>query len=333
MRVGQEGLRPPGPPLHRAAEPARRPQHHRRFREALAAEPEAAAGVGRGDAQLLGRHLQDVARHRVAHAEHALARRGELVALGFGVPGADRDAGLHRVADHAVLHQLDPRDMRGAGEGSVGLVLAAVAPVHAEVRSAFRPDHRRAGVERPGGVGDGGQHLVLHDDQLQSVLGLAAGLRHDRDDGVADIAHGVGLQDRPRRAEQRRRAGARRHLHLHLEQPDAVGRGVVPGQHQQHAGRGARGLDIQRQDAGMRMRGAQDRQMRLAGQVHVVGVAPATGEEAHVLLPPHGLADAELVHCSTPHPPRLPRPARRCARAPPPSAARCQRDSPTHPAR
>ena len=45
----------------------------------------------------------------------------------------------------------------------------------------------------------------------------------------------------------------------------------------------------------MRVRRAQDRQMRLVRQVDVVGVAPAPGEETYILLAPDRLADAEPV--------------------------------------
>ena len=46
----------------------------------------------------------------------------------------------------------------------------------------------------------------------------------------------------------------------------------------------------------MGVRAAKHDRMGLAGNVDIVREAPGPGDEAHILLAPHRLADAELVH-------------------------------------
>lgn len=72
------------------------------------------------------------------------------------------------------------------------------------------------------------------------------------------------------------------------------------GQHGQHARRGGRRLCVEAGDAGMGVWRAQDMAIGLAGQVDIVGIAPAAGQEAAVFLAADGLAEAELFHGGDP---------------------------------
>ena len=51
-------------------------------------------------------------------------------------------------------------------------------------------------VERLLGIDDGGQRVVVDDDELGGVLALVALLGDDGDDGLADEAHRVGGEER-----------------------------------------------------------------------------------------------------------------------------------------
>ena len=131
----------------------------------------------------------------------------------------------------------------------------------------------------------------------------APGFGDHQGDRVADEADLLRLQDRARRREELGAALAGDVDH-DGELADAVGGGVMPGQHRNDAGRRFRRRHVDRQDAGMRVRRAQHIGLRLAGPVDVVGIGAAARQQPDVLLAPHRLADPELVHGSAPLFPR-----------------------------
>ena len=92
--------------------------------------------------------------------------------------------------------------------------------------------------------GDVGQHLVLHLDEAQRVAGLLLGGRRDRRDLVALV-------------------------HRLLA-------GLEHGERRLHAGRLLRGREIDRHDARVRVRRAQDARVQHPGPVDVVGVLGAS---------------------------------------------------------
>ena len=59
--------------------------------------------------------------------------------------------------------------------------------------------------------------------------------------------------------------------------------------------------EVDRPDAGMGMWGAQQVAVGLTGQVHIVDIAPATGEQAWILCAGHRPIDAESIHASLPN--------------------------------
>jgi hypothetical protein len=71
---------------------------------------------------------------------------------------------------------------------------------------------------------------------------------------------------------------------------------VIAREDRQHAGRATRRRHIDAHDAGVRVHGADDDRVRLARQAHVLVEASPAPNEAHVLEPLDGLADAELAH-------------------------------------
>ena len=73
-----------------------------------------------------------------------------------GIVVGDRGARLHRCDDDAVVHDGQPRDVRGRGEQRIGRRLVADPPVERDVVRHVRPDQRRARLGRRGEIGDGG---------------------------------------------------------------------------------------------------------------------------------------------------------------------------------
>ena len=170
---------------------------------------------------------------------------------GLRVEVGDDPARLERRRVAARIDDVARHDRVGLGEGAVGRLLVAGLPGRAREVVALPglvvADQRRVGVERLAGVDDRGQRLVLDVDQLQRVVRrVLVGRDHERDllaleaDLVAG-EHGlrvVGDRRHPREAER-------------LEVLGGDDRGDVRVRER------LRGVD--RDDAGVRVRAAQDR--------------------------------------------------------------------------
>ena len=154
---------------------------------------------------------------------------------------------------------------------------------------------RRAGSVGRERIGDGRQRRIVDLDQFGRVARLLRRLRHDQGHRVADIAHAFGLEDGAAGIGHGGPAGPR-HIHLAGQRRQAVGRRVMPGQHRQHARGRRRPRRFEAADAGVGVWAAQDDAMGLARQVDIVGEAARAGDEAHIFLAPHRLADAVLLH-------------------------------------
>ena len=94
-------------PFDRPAEPLRRLKQQRIFAVDETFGAEAAADIGRDDAQLLRPALQHLPGDHVAHAVHALRAAGQHETVLVRLPFADRRARLHVVADEPVVDELD----------------------------------------------------------------------------------------------------------------------------------------------------------------------------------------------------------------------------------
>jgi len=74
----------------------------------------------------------------------------------------------------------------------------------------------------------------------------------------------------------------------------AIGREIRAGEHGDDAGRGQGGRRIDRTDSGMRMRRTQNGRVSLAGQVDIIEVAAAAGEQPQIFLADNRLTHPEL---------------------------------------
>ena len=195
LAVRQEGLGAVAGPLDRPAQLLRGERGHRVLGIEHRLHAEAAADIGRDHPDLFGREAE-IGGERVAERPGSLGAGmdGELALapfqLGHGRPR------LHRVADEAVVDQLELGDVRGLGEGRVHRAGVAIVPVIGDVVGALGMDLRLAGLEGGRGVGDRVQGLVVDLDQLGRVAGLGPGLGDHEGHVVADIAGLVGDQDR-----------------------------------------------------------------------------------------------------------------------------------------
>ena len=124
----------------------------------------------------------------------------EREASARGVMYADRRARLHRVHDHAAVDELEPGDVRGLGEGGGHLLAVAEVIVERDIAGRFVVDERRARARRFLRPHHGRQRIDVDLDRLGGVLCLQQGVGDDEGDGIADEAHLVGRQRRPRRA-------------------------------------------------------------------------------------------------------------------------------------
>jgi hypothetical protein len=106
-----------------------------------------------------------------------------------GIIGCVGAARLHGVGDLAVVDELQPGDVVGAGERLVSRLLVAELPVDAQIVRRLVMELRLALVERLGRVDAGLERPVLDLHQLSSALGLGRRLRDHHGDEIAHEAH------------------------------------------------------------------------------------------------------------------------------------------------
>ena len=243
---------------------------------------EAAAHVGRDDAQLV---LRDAGGERQHHPQDVrdLGGRVERELVGSGDRRDDDGARLHRGGQQPLLEEAaldDDHVLAGLGQG-LRVVGAGAGEVEQEapVGAGALVHERRAVGEGGLHVHHGGQLVVLHGDRLEGVSGGVAVPGDDDRDAVADVADLVGGQ----RGVHRRhhvggdRPGARHGRAHHVGQVGAA----VGGD---DAGHLERGRHVDRDDRGVRHRAAQHRHVQQAGQGDVVGPVGLAGDELGVLL-------------------------------------------------
>ncbi len=188
--------------------------------------------------------------------------------------------------------------MRGPAEGRGGRGLLAGLAVEAEIARRLVPQKRRAGRERVGGMRHGRQRLIRDFNAFGGVLGRGDRLGDDEGDRLADKAHPVGGhrimngRDRPEAARPHGEIGRTHQPGIVRDRPQSVGQVIGPGQYGEHARQGARLRRVDRDNAGMGMRRAQDDGMGETRRGYIVGKAAAPGDEAKILLAPHRPADA-----------------------------------------
>ncbi len=202
MRVGEEGFRAVGGPLHRPAHLARRPQADDLFRIDEDLRAETAADIRRDDPQLVLRRHADEGGDDQTRDMRVLRGIPQRQIVGAGVVFGQRRARLHGVRHQPVVDDVELGDVLGVGESGLGRLGVAEVPLVDRVVGDVGMDLRRALGLRLGRIDDRGQHLVVDLDLLGRVLALPDRLGDHHGDGIADA---VDLRGRQRRM--------RRHLH------------------------------------------------------------------------------------------------------------------------
>ncbi len=195
---------------------------------------------------------------------------------GLRVEVGDDAARLERRRVAARVDDVARDDRVGLGECAVGRLLVTGLPRGAREVVALSglvvADQRRVGVERLAGVHDRRQRLVLDVDQLQGVVGRVLVGRDDERDLLALEAHlvagehGLGVVGDRRHPRQAQR----------LE--------VLGGDDRGDVGMRERLGRVDRDDARVRIRAAQDGAVHHAREPDVVEIVALAADEARVLL-------------------------------------------------
>ena len=225
---------------------------------------------------------------------HALQRGVDGVAILGRVVVAEAAARLHARGGDAVDHHAMLDDVIGLGERGFGRGLVAEQLHEADIVRATFPDPRRAVGAGVRGRHDGGQRLVVGDDQLGRVERLVIGLRHHEGDVVADPARPVLGQRRIRRPEDA--AVAPLQSIGHRQVAPSRGLPVFAGEHGEHAGCGLGLAGVDRANARMGVRRAQHVTEHHAGQDHVADIAAASLDQPRILEPGYALTNGKFAH-------------------------------------
>ncbi len=275
----------------------RRPDAHRLFRIDEDLRAEAAADIGRDDAELVLGREPDERREHETRDMRVLARRVERQRVRAGIVLADRGARLHRVRDQAIVDEVDLRHMRGGREGGFRRGLVAEMPVVDRVVGRDVVD--RGAADRGLEIDDRRQHVIFDVQLLGGVLGLSVGVRDHDGDVVADIAR-LALSERGMGARLHRRAVLGKDRPAADQPADLVGRDVVAREHGDDARRGQGRGGVDALDVRMGVRRAHEIGVGLTVTVDVVGVLALAGDETNVFLALDGCADAGRAHATLP---------------------------------
>ena len=273
---------------------AGRPGEDRLFGVEELLDAEAAADIRRHDPELVLRDVEDEVAHQQLDDVWELARRPEREVLAGRVIFGDRGAGLHRVADQAVVDEADAGDMRRPGECRRCRLGVAALPIEARVVWNLVEDRRGARPDRVEHADDCRQRLVLHLDRFDRLAGLLEAIGDHKGDRVADAAH---LADRER--------GVGRLLHRRTvdvgdppaarDAVDIVGGEVGAGEDGDDARHRGSRRGIDRLEVGMGVMRAQEHAEGHVPELHVGDVVALAGEEALVFLAEDRRADACLA--------------------------------------
>ena len=152
---------------------------------------------------------------------------------------------------------------------------------------------RGALVQGRAGVGDGGQCLVIDLDRFRRILRLRQGFGHDQGHRLPDVAYLAGRQYGSRGIVARRTI-AIGERHLAGDVAKLLGLDVVTREHEQDAGHAARGGRINAADIGVGNSRSQHYGLRHIGELDVIGIATAAGDQGLVFETSNGLAYAEF---------------------------------------
>ena len=291
--VGNKALRAARDPAHGTAQPAGGPGDDPLFRIELALVTETAAHVGRhhaqralGNAELLG--------HLTANVMRRLRRAVKRKLLALRIDGADDRARLDRRPDQAVVDEIDRDHVRGRSQPCAHGGFVAARPAKADVAPGACVQLRRSLSLRRARVGDGGERRVVHLEALDRVDGLRQRCSDDGRHRLAHMAHGFAREREARRLGHGR-AIARTHRPQRPHRRHAVSRHIGAREHRDDAGRGARGRRVNPADGRVRVRGADQRAGKRAGELDVGHETPAAGEKALIFDAPQRSANTLIV--------------------------------------
>ena len=150
-------------------------------------------------------------------------------------------------------------------------------------------DERRTRRERSLRVDDGLERIVLHDDQLDGVLGRVPALGDHGRDRFPNVAYLAERQARPLTLLE---DGGWKDLGTEGQpHPLQRTRHVLAREHTTHARQAERCARIDLADPGVRMRASHEGDVQRAGQADVVDVGRSAAKKARILYPPNGSAD------------------------------------------
>ena len=284
--VGRSGefLGALGDPFDRSAEPPRRPQHQHPFGVEKVLHAKAAADIGGGEPDALGRHVEHRAGKLLADRMDALAGQQQVERPGRLVPAPDRGARLDRRRHDPVVDELDLDDMGGLGErGANPFAVAALEP-EAEIAGRLLPDGGRPRQQSRRRIDHGGERPIIDRDPLGRVTRRLAAFGDDQRHRIADMAHPPAGERKTWRHDQRIDG---RDLGDARKRAQAVGSEIGPGRGDQHTGRAPCRRDVDPLDRGMRIGRTQHIGMRLARHHDVFDIAPAPGQKPRILKPAH----------------------------------------------
>ncbi len=183
--VGDEALAAGADPFHRPPQPEREPGNDRLLGIVLAFVAEAAADVGRDQAdrglrqaELFGDDAADVVRHLGRDIKRQLA----------GVAVGQHRARLDRRADQAVVDEVEPHHMGGTLQCLAHRGVIAALEAEAGIAGCHGMHLRRAGAQRLARIHHRGQHLIIHRDRVGGVLRLRPRFGDHRSQSLADVA-------------------------------------------------------------------------------------------------------------------------------------------------
>ena len=218
-------------------------------------------------------------RHHRMQRERTLEVGQHVVAVLPEVFGHD-DEPLDRGARIARIAHRDRHPVRGARERSVGVAVAK-APVAHHVRADVAVQQRCAGRGRGDRIDHRVELAVLDLDPFERVFGPIAVARHHHCHRLPRVTHPI----------DRKCVMAHRLLHPGDERPRPRG-DLLTGQDGDDLGHRERRARVEGDDLGLCMRRAQHRGVGGAGALpHVVGEAPAPGEQCRVLHAFHRAPD------------------------------------------
>ena len=173
--------------------------------------------------------------------------------------------------------------MGGLGERRVGGGFLADLPVIDQVAGRVVVDLGRAVCQGLLGIGDGGQHLIVHLDRFGGDPGQRLGLGDHHGGGVADIAHLFSGQRRPS-AHVHRAAILRRDGPSADDVADAVAGQLVAVEHVDDPLHRQGRAFVDALDLRMGMGRADKGGVGLVLAAHIIGIFALAGDEPLVFL-------------------------------------------------